>query len=86
LLHVSGRIAAVREEYERAEEMLGEAFRKTPTLPHHGAAYAEVLAILGRYVEALAVIEQASAVFQDDAWLKGLRHEVIARMPQASEP
>jgi tetratricopeptide (TPR) repeat protein len=77
LLYLGGRIAAIREENDRAEEMLSAAYRKNPELDHHGAAYAEILAIKGRFHEALEVVEASLERFPTDEWLLRLRTDLL---------
>jgi tetratricopeptide (TPR) repeat protein len=78
LLHVAGRIAAVREENERAEDMLRAAYLADPEATHHGAAFGEILAIRGKYDEALEVIDESLKHFASDEWLLRLRGEILA--------
>jgi Tfp pilus assembly protein PilF len=79
LLHLRGRIAAVREQHEVAEQLLRQAFEAEPAGDHHAAAYAEILLIRENYPEALRIIAVGLQHFPDDEWLHRVRHEVIAR-------
>jgi tetratricopeptide (TPR) repeat protein len=86
LLYVGGRIAAVREENDRAEEMLSAAYGMHPELPHRGAAYAEILAIKGRFREALEVAEASLEHFPTDEWLLRLRTNLLVDLTSGAPP
>jgi hypothetical protein len=77
LLYVGGRIAAVREDTARAEAMLRAAYLAQPELPNRGAAYAEILAIVGRCEEALEVARDSLTRFPDDEWLLRLQRDLL---------
>lgn len=66
LVHIVGRAALVRGEYEKAEPPLRVAFDNQPESFGHGQFLAMVLESQGRYEEALEVVEESLRHWPDD--------------------
>ena len=69
LVHLAGRIALVRGEYEKAESPLRVAFENQPESFGHGQYLATLLESQGRAEEALEVVEESLRHWPDDPQL-----------------
>lgn len=73
LVHLGGKLAAVRGEIEQAESLLRIAFENEPEAARHGEVLAKLLDGENRHREALTVVEEAVRYRPDDRGLEELR-------------
>lgn len=80
LIHLAGKLADQKGNYEDAEKALTIAFDEEPCTLGHGRVLAEFYVRRGRLVEALDVVSRAQHHLPEDEALRELRDHVMREL------